>query len=419
VTPRERILAIGVGSLVVLLGGQVGLQRVRHGLEVKRQQIDLLDEEIGQQMLAVRRGSLAREKLNSLRPRSLPSNPDLARDMYQSWLTQLESEVGLPGATITPSRDSQVQDAYTIREFNFSTRGRLDQLVELLYAFYASGFSHRISTLDVTPDPQQPYALDIKMTIQALSLIDAPASQPLPATAAHQLESLDSYLAVILERNIFSGPNAPPQLAARQRESVELGRELVYSVGASDPEGLPLSYRLLEGPDSARIDQLSGRLSWRPRELGEFQFRVEVTDDGIPQRSAQQLVTVQVVEPPPPAPEPERRPPPPTFDAGRQAFVTALIIRSDGRSEVWLNSRIEDRRLQLRVGDTLEVGQIKGRVVGITPKFMEVESDGQRWLAGTDESLSEAYRRQVSEPLPAEPGGIGIRALRRPESGYN
>jgi len=402
VTPRERILALGVGSLVVLLGGQVGLQRVRHGLEMKRQQIDLLDEEIGQQMLAVRRGSLAREKLNALRPRSLPSNPELARDTYQSWLTQLESEVGLQGATITPSRDSQVQDAYTIREFNFNTRGRLDQLVELLHAFYASGFNHRISSLDVTPDPQQPYALDIKMTIQALSLIDAPASQPPPPTAADQLESLDSYLAVILERNIFAGPNAPPQLAARQRESVELGRELSYTVDASDPEGLPLSYRLLEGPDSARIDARSGRLSWRPRELGDFQFLIEVIDDGLPRRSAQQLVAVQVVEPPPPAREPERAPPAPTFDTGRQAFVTALIIRSDGRSEAWIHSRIEDRRLQLRVGDTLEVGQVKGRVVGVTPKFMELESNGQRWLAGTNESLSDAYRRQIGDPQTAE-----------------
>jgi hypothetical protein len=403
VTPRERILALGVGSLVALLGGQVGLQRVRHGLEMKRQQIDLLDEEIGQQMLAVRRGSLAREKLNALRPRSLPSNPELARDTYQSWLTQLESEVGLQGATITPSRDSQVQDAYTIREFNFNTRGRLDQLVELLHAFYASGFNHRISSLDVTPDPQQPYALDIKMTIQALSLIDAPASQPPPPAAADQLESLDSYLAVILERNIFAGPNAPPQLAARQRESVELGRELSYTVDASDPEGLPLSFRLLEGPDSARIDARSGRLSWRPRELGDFQFLIEVTDDGLPRRSAQQLVAVQVVDPPPPAREPERAPPPPTFDTGRQAFVTALIIRSDGRSEAWIHSRIEDRRLQLRVGDTLEVGQVKGRVVGVTPKFMELESNGQRWLAGTNESLSDAYRRQIGDPQTAEP----------------
>lgn len=402
-TPRERILAIGVGSLVVLLGGQVGLQRIRQGLEMKRQQIDLLDEEIGQQMLAVRRGSLAREKLNALRPRSLPSNPELARDMYQSWLTQLESEVGLQGATITPSRDSQVQDAYTVREFSFSTRGRLDQLVELLHAFYASGFNHRISSLDVTPDPQQPYSLDIKMTIQALSLIDAPASQSVPPIATSQLESLDSYLAVILERNIFSGPNAPPQLSARQRESVELGRELSYSVDASDPEGLPLSFRLLDGPESARIDARSGRLSWRPRQLGEYQFRIEVTDDGLPRRSAQQLVTVQVVEPPPPAPEPERAPPTPTFDTGRQAFVTALIIRSDGRSEAWIHSRIEDRRLQLRMGDTLEVGQVRGRVVGITPKFMELESNGQRWLAGTNESLSEAYRRQIGEPQLDQP----------------
>jgi RHS repeat-associated protein len=51
-----------------------------------------------------------------------------------------------------------------------------------------------------------------------------------------------------------------------------------YAVRAIDPEGDPLTYRLLDAPTSATIDAQTGRVSWVPSGPGQFHFRVQVSD---------------------------------------------------------------------------------------------------------------------------------------------
>jgi len=59
---------------------------------------------------------------------------------------------------------------------------------------------------------------------------------------------------------------------------VQSFQPFVYQAKASDKDGDKLGYRLLEGPAGARIDAITGRLTWDKPQPGRQGFRIEVTD---------------------------------------------------------------------------------------------------------------------------------------------
>lgn len=84
--------------------------------------------------------------------------------------------------------------------------------------------------------------------------------------------------------------------------------------------------------------------------------------------------------PPPPRPQATPRsqptpPPEPTVDPSQFAFVNG-IVEVNGRREVWLYSRMEDKTIKLGENDSFEVGGIRGRVVRIGIRDVEIEIDG-------------------------------------------
>lgn len=100
-----------------------------------------------------------------------------------------------------------------------------------------------------------------------------------------------------------------------------------------------------------------------------------------------------VYQPPPPPrpprpPEPPRRPPPPppALDPSRFAYVNA-IVEVNGKREVWLYSRTEDKTLRLSENDPFAVGAVKGRVVRIGIRDVEVEMNGESRVLSLGDSL--------------------------------
>ncbi len=89
-------------------------------------------------------------------------------------------------------------------------------------------------------------------------------------------------------------------------------------------------------------------------------------------------------QPPPPPrpprpPEPSRPsppPPPPALDPSRFAYVNA-IVEVNGKREVWLYSRTEGKTLRLNENDPFAIGVVKGRVVRIGVRDVEIEVDGE------------------------------------------
>jgi hypothetical protein len=97
-------------------------------------------------------------------------------------------------------------------------------------------------------------------------------------------------------------PNTAPILAAISDQEMTLGQTLALTANASDadtPKQL-LKFSLGNGaPAGATIGLLSGQFTWKPTAAPDLQdFTVTVTDDGVPNLSAQRTFRVTVHPPP-------------------------------------------------------------------------------------------------------------------------
>jgi hypothetical protein len=105
----------------------------------------------------------------------------------------------------------------------------------------------------------------------------------------------------ITRRNKLGPPNRPPVLESIASKSVKQGQTLSLTAKAKDDDPLDrVRFDLVDAPQGARIDATSGALTWLPpRTLkpGDYQMTVRATDDGLPPKSATQVVKVKVERP--------------------------------------------------------------------------------------------------------------------------
>ncbi|MFD1143668.1 malectin domain-containing carbohydrate-binding protein, partial [Larkinella insperata] len=94
-------------------------------------------------------------------------------------------------------------------------------------------------------------------------------------------------------------PNLAPVLSSIGSQTVSLGQSLTFTAQASDADvpAQTLTYSV-SGPSSASINASTGAFSWKPTTTGTFSFTVKVTDSGSPALSAQEVISVTVVQPP-------------------------------------------------------------------------------------------------------------------------
>jgi hypothetical protein len=121
---------------------------------------------------------------------------------------------------------------------------------------------------------------------------------------------------------------------------------------------------------------------------------VRAVDSGFPAKSVEQKIEIEVVDPPPPAPVAKVEES--KFDIGSHTFITAIVTGRKGL-EVWLLSRVDNQSRNVVVGDVVELGKVNGKVVEIGRDFIVMETEGRRWTAGMDESLSEAFNRSADD----------------------
>ncbi|MEX2120967.1 MAG: hypothetical protein WD847_15355 [Pirellulales bacterium] len=93
-----------------------------------------------------------------------------------------------------------------------------------------------------------------------------------------------------------------------------------------------------------------------------------------------------VYKPPPVVAAPGSAPKPPEFDTAKHAFVTG-ITQGGGRPLVWLNVRTTGQHLRLHEGQSFKVGDLEGTIARITPRAVEIETEGKRRLVPVGKSL--------------------------------
>ncbi len=397
-TRRERILAIGVGATIGLLGLQYGISSLNSTIAAKQVQIDAAQASVDKLRGQIRQAEKAQKTLRDIKAKSLPNSAQLLNARYGEWLIQLGQEVGLTDIKITNhDNNKQVKPTktpapFTTYKFTMQGQCKTDQLVELLAKYYDKDLLHSITNLKVKMT-KQANLLNISLDSQAIALRGADAKQEFSKEPSGRLaQSAEEFEKNIIGRNPFAPPNLPPKLATSTRQELKRGERWNLKLEGSDPDKDEVKFELVSKdlPSGLKFSSRSGEISGSASENGSYEVIVRATDNGLPAKSSEHKLALKVVDPPPPVVEVEK----PKFDAAEQSRVTAMVGGAKG-PQVWVRSLTDGKSFQLSEGDDFEVGTIKAKVVSINLKesFAEFETDGLRWIVGMDSMLKEAFEK--------------------------
>lgn len=383
---RERMLVIAVSGLFLAVGLQYGLSKYRAAKQRRDVQISSLQQQLTLAQERQLMGEEAMARMGDLQTRSLPSDLELARSEYSSLLTEMGTAAGLNDLRVSFMNRTPSGDLYDRFHFQVSGTGDLEELVWMLHAFHSKDYLHRISSLSVTPATGK-NTLSIGMDIEALALSTAPPDlQPPPGPSPAVDPAVEAYKDVILNRNFFAPPNRAPEFAAKASVEAVLGEDFSYVAEFSDPDGHLVQYTLVsDSPEGVEIDDQSGRLRLKPERVGKIELTVRATDQGLPARSSEQTLVINVVDPPQgPKPKPE-------FDEASQTTLTA-VVQSRGDWTAWLTPRTKGESIPVRQGDDFEIGSLHGTVVEVHHRGVVLEVDGRQFTLRPGGNLGEAVQ---------------------------
>ena len=210
---REKILAIAVASLVALWGASQGWDKYQAAVERSLNTQRNVAQKLSTARTATARGQRAQQKIHQWKQQSLPTNPDIAKSLYQDWLQQQLTAAGLEVAELKISSTHARPTSFQQFSFVASATGKLEQLTEFLYGFYQAQHLHRISQATFSPTKDRK-ALQISLTIDALSLAEGTRKNQLAdGTLDPFKQSLEQFRESITGRNLFATyePPKPPK----------------------------------------------------------------------------------------------------------------------------------------------------------------------------------------------------------------
>ncbi|ADB18324.1 hypothetical protein Psta_3665 [Pirellula staleyi DSM 6068] len=392
---NERLLAIGVGSMLVLIVGYYFYTSIDASFASKRKRIDELESQISAQKREVLQGRQAELRLEELAARSLPRNSSEAEVGYKNWLFQLVQKAKLTDQDVAFVTRRPLDDIGELHTFTIAGKGSIDQLVQLLYSIYEVDLLHRVSKLTIRP-VKDSKNLSIQMTVEAISLVGGPDSSSISTNPGDRmmLSSLDEYRSSIVGRNLFGPANNPPKLSGVSDQRVAIGRSVEVTAKAADPDPLDkVSYALASASvEGAKIDPATGKFTFRPAKVGTYEFEIAASDDGAPVATVKSKMKVTVTDPPPPPPYVPPTPPPTArlaFDHAKFTVLTAVLSIS-GQGEVWLHVRPTNQTLRLTEGQTFQVGSVKGVVESIGESDFVFVSEGKPHRLGKGDVLEQA-----------------------------
>lgn len=143
------------------------------------------------------------EQMESRNSESLPGKIDVAQATYRSWLLEQARQAGLVSPSVEAGSVTSRAGQYQILSFSLRAKGTLEKVTRFLFDFYRTKVLHQIPSINLSPLGRSG-DLDISISVQAISLPDAPAWEGPPAVDPGRLSSENwKDFRVIAERNIF------------------------------------------------------------------------------------------------------------------------------------------------------------------------------------------------------------------------
>lgn len=100
------------------------------------------------------------------------------------------------------------------------------------------------------------------------------------------------------------------------------------------------------------------------------------------------IATRNLFAPYKPSPPPHVEPPPPPFDLAKYAYLTAVVV-ADGKPEAWLLIRSTGEKRKLHEGEPFQIGDVRGKILRVGQREVDVELSGQRWRLPLGDNLRE------------------------------
>lgn len=404
---RERILAIAVGGLVVVMTTYWAFGRFKSALDDRRQTLESVQttrDQMNEQRLG---GEYAANTLGEFVARALPGNIEDSSRKYAGWLLELAQKNEFENVIVDPIPSIRRGDLYDQLSFRIAARGDMRQWIEFVHAFYQRDRLHRIRAWSLRQNKQG--RLQIEMTVDALAMNRRPNGLEMPTGPSGLLQAdLADYRRDILDRNFFESPNQAPRLKGSKELVATTGQKQTVPILFEDPEGHELNYELVDAPENISVSiRSNGALQIEGDQAGTTPITVRVSDDGYPRRSVDQTLLVRINDPPPP---PSPKPAPKKFDEAKQTVMVATVqgrpVRSDAGGsdaggsdagdnggavwEVWLRIRTRDETLKLKINDPFEIGSVKGSIAEVGPSSAMIRVGQQRFEIVPNQTLVDA-----------------------------
>ncbi len=194
-----------LGALVVFqVGDWLLANAIRGPLETLRAKRVQLEKRIKQRESVLAKARKEGKAFAVWESQSLPSDSEVARSLYQSWLLKLVGQVGFAGPHVDSGTPvNHKKGLYQSIMFTIRSRGTLAQLTSFLFEFYSANHLHQIRSLVMTP-VKKSGELDLFISIEALILASADREDRLAAGKSDRLASLTlADYAPIIRRNFL------------------------------------------------------------------------------------------------------------------------------------------------------------------------------------------------------------------------
>ncbi|HEY0983053.1 MULTISPECIES: hypothetical protein [unclassified Schlesneria] len=193
-----------LGAIVLFMGGDYVLKNyVDAPLEQRQSRKEQLEKKIKGKKKELAAAKEAAVKLATWEKASLPSDTEIARSLYRTWLLDLVEKSKFQSAHVDSGPATSRKGFYDSLAFSVRGKGTLHQLVNFLFDFYQAGHLHKIQSLNLTPMGKGG-GVDISLAIDALVLPGAENKNQLSQVASNKLAypQLSDY-AIIAQRNLF------------------------------------------------------------------------------------------------------------------------------------------------------------------------------------------------------------------------
>ncbi len=150
-TQRERILGLAVAGLFIAIGLNWGFNKYRTALQLRRNKVTALTTTQQQLVESQLQGEYANRQMGEYLQRSLPGNVERAQSDYQQWLLDLVKSNEVQSANVDRTGPVPVGDLYHRLSFRLSGITDVPHFLNLLHAFYAKDYLHRIRSLEFNP----------------------------------------------------------------------------------------------------------------------------------------------------------------------------------------------------------------------------------------------------------------------------